>query len=324
MREVLLDAGGVPLSGLLAEPAGGRPRALVLALHGGGMRAGYFDSRVVPGLSLLELGARLGYAVLALDRPGYGASAAALPEGQPVAGQARTVRAALAGFAREHAVGAGVFVLAHSNGGKLALALAADDSGAGSGPGSGSGFGSGFGPGFGPGFGSGPGPAPGSGPVLLGLDVSGIGSRFAVGPELMPGPDTAGDWRRHWGALRCYPPDALRRGQELLARVPDTEALEGPRWPELYPGIAARVRVPVRFTFAEQERWWRHDEEAVAALTAPLGSAVVRVDRQPDAGHNISLGWAARTYHLRALGFLEECLLARDAAAPGRARAAAA
>ncbi|MFJ6937477.1 alpha/beta hydrolase [Streptomyces sp. NPDC101132] len=354
VQEVLLDAGGVPLSGLLAEPAGGPPRALVLALHGGGMRAGYFDSRVVPGLSLLELGSRLGYAVLALDRPGYGASAAALPDGLPVSGQARTVRAALAGFAREHAVGAGVFVLAHSNGGKLALALAADasgggpgsgsfgfgsfgsGSGSGSGPSSGPGFGfgsdpgpgpgsgSGSGPSSGPGFGFGSDPGPGSGPALLGLDVSGIGSRFAVGPELMPGPDTAGDWRRHWGALRCYPPDALRRGQELLARVPDTEALEGPRWPELYPAIAARVRVPVRFTFAEQERWWRHDEEAVAALTAPLASAVVRVDRQPDAGHNISLGWAARTYHLRALGFLEECLLARDAAAPSRARAAAA
>nr|BFE73882.1 hypothetical protein GCM10020092_071830 [Actinoplanes digitatis] len=32
------------------------------------------------------------------------------------------------------------------------------------------------------------------------------------------------------------------------------------------------------------------------------------MDRQPDAGHNISLGWAARSYHLRAFAFLEECL----------------
>jgi pimeloyl-ACP methyl ester carboxylesterase len=93
------------------------------------------------------------------------------------------------------------------------------------------------------------------------------------------------------------------------------EALD---WPRLYPGLAARIRIPIRFTFAEQERWWRFDEEAVAELRRPLAAAPkVVVDHLPDAGHNISLGWAARTYHLRALAFLEECLLARDAALPG-------
>jgi hypothetical protein len=72
--------------------------------------------------------------------------------------------------------------------------------------------------------------------------------------------------------------------------------------------VAARVRVPVRFTFAEHESWWRHDDTALAALTSPLATARVVVDRQQGAGHNISLGWAARSYHLRAFAFLEECL----------------
>ncbi|WP_405858388.1 alpha/beta fold hydrolase [Streptomyces sp. NBC_00090] len=283
IREITLDADGVPMSALLAEPATMPPRAVVVAIHGGGMRAGYFDSRSRPGLSLLALGAELGYTVLAVDRPGYGLSLAQLPEGQTVADQAVTLHAALADFAATRDTGAGFFLVAHSNGGKLALAAAADERGG----------------------------------DLIGLDISGLGNRLAVDPHQLPGSGRHGDWRRHWGALRLYPPDAFRLGRALVCPVPAAEALQGPLWPELYPGIAALVRVPVRFTFAEQEQWWLFDEEAIAALRHPLSGAKTTVDLQPDAGHNISLGWAARTYHLRALGFLEECLLAKDAAPPG-------
>lgn len=282
VHDIVLDAAGVPISALLARPRT-PARATVVAVHGGGMSAGYFDSRARPGLSLLTLGAHLGYTVLAVDRPGYGLSAARLPEGQSVHDQAAVLHAALADFAARHDTGAGFFLLAHSNGGKLALAAAArDDS------------------------------------RLLGLDVSGLGSRLAVELHQLPGPAGHGDWRRHWGALRLYPPDAFRLSGALVRPVPLREALEGPLWPDLYPDVAARVRTPVRFTFAEHERWWRFDDAALAALAEPLAAPRVTIDVQPDAGHNISLGWAARTYHLRALGFLEECLLARDAAPPGR------
>ncbi|WP_331765414.1 alpha/beta hydrolase (plasmid) [Streptomyces sp. NBC_01384] len=287
VRDIVLDAGGIPLSGLLAEPPVLPPRAVVVAVHGSGMRAGYFDSRARAGLSLLTTGADLGYTVLALDRPGYGESADRLPEGLPLAGQADVLHAALAEFARTRCVGAGLFVVGHSNGGKLALAAAAHERGAG----------------------------------LLGLDISGLGTRLAVAPHQLPGLAGHGDWRRHWGALRLYPPDAFRLGRALVSAIPTGEAREYPRWPEMYPRIAARVRAPVRFTFAEQEQWWSFDDDAVAELCRPLAAPNVRVDHQPNAGHNISLGWAARTYHLRVLSFLEECLLARDAAPP---RAAAA
>ncbi|MGW0394719.1 alpha/beta hydrolase [Streptomyces sp. NPDC003042] len=285
VRAITLDAGGIPISALLAEPRSLPPRAVVVAVHGGGMSAGYFDSRARPGLSLLELGAALGYTVLSVDRPGYGLSATHLPQGQCVADQAATLHAALADFAACRPTGGGFFLVAHSNGGKLALAAAA---------------------------------VARDGDRLLGLDISGLGNRLAVAPHQLPGRDGHGDWRRHWGALRLYPPDAFRLGRALVSPVPAGEAREGPQWPELYPDIAARVRVPVRFTFAEQEQWWHFDEDAVAALTRPLAAPTVRVERLPDAGHNISLGWAARTYHLRALGFLEERLLALDAAPAGK------
>ncbi|MGW6458444.1 alpha/beta hydrolase [Streptomyces sp. NPDC055078] len=283
VREVVLDGEGVPLSGLLAEPLDGQPpRAVVVALHGGGMRAGYFHALAHPGQSLLELGARLGLAVLAVDRPGYGLSADRLPDGQPLAEQSVTLRAAIGGFVSSYAPGAGVFLLAHSYGGKLALATAADHPDL----------------------------------DLLGLDISGCGSRYAVHPSKVAQRGGSSLWKLNWGVLGLYPEGCFVQSRSLVAPVPVRESAEAHTWPDRFPRIAARVRVPARFTFAEHEHWWRCDEESIAALTAAMGGSRVVVERLPRAGHNISLGWAARSYHLRALAFLEECLVERRSVAP--------
>ncbi|MGV9558814.1 alpha/beta hydrolase family protein [Streptomyces sp. NPDC003401] len=283
VREIVLDAAGVPLSALLSRPATGTPRATVVAVHGGGMTAAYFDARARPELSLLRLGARLGYNVLAVDRPGYGRSAAALPDGLGVTDQTPLLHAALTDFTRRHPAGAGLLLLAHSFGGKLALSLAAH--------------------------------APDGGP-LLGVDVSGCGRRYtpAAADDVRAG--RTADQRRHWGPLRLYPPGTFRAGAAVVAPMPAREAADLAHWPHLFPRLAPRVRVPVRVTFAEHERWWHHEDTELAALAAEFtASPRALVERQPDAGHNISLGWAARAYHLRALAFLEECL-PPDPAAP--------
>ncbi|WEH14802.1 alpha/beta hydrolase [Streptomyces sp. VNUA24] len=274
VEKVELAAGDVRLSGLLALPRGQEPRAVLVALHGGGMGAGYFHGQADPSLSLLSLAAATGYAALAMDRPGYGASAGRLPHGMRLAEQAACVRAALRTYAVERGQGAPFFLVGHSLGGKLALTTVATAE-----------------------------PEDG----LLGVDVSGVGERWALSPTQLATVGQRHDHRLHWGPLALYPPGTFRLARHLVGPVPSREAEEIPQWPLRYAGLARRIRVPVRFTFAEHERFWACDPEAVRELTAPLLTPLVRTDRLTGAGHNISLGYAARRYHLSVLSFLEEC-----------------
>lgn len=291
VASVVVDGGDTRLSGLVAEPpAGQEPRALVVALHGGGMRAAYFHGQVLPTLSLLTLGASLGYMVLALDRPGYGASTASVPDGLSLEGQAALLWHGLDDFAAAHATGLGAFLLAHSYGGKVALRMGGDERGAG----------------------------------LLGLDVSGVGVGWSADVARLRG-NPVGERELFWGPTSAYPPGTFARGVPPVAGVPPTERSETPSWPSVFPQLAARIRVPVRYTLAEHERWWTVGDEALAqAGSLFTASPRVEVRGQPGAGHNISLGWSARAYHLGALGFAEECAVAREAAERAAARAATA
>jgi len=209
------------------------------------------------------------------------------------------VYGALDDFAARHATGAGVFVVGHSFGLKLGLFLAAHP----------------------------------RGKELLGVDGSGAAYRYepalhpaAAQAELGADGSVAGYASRSprelfWGSESLYPPGTFTPGMRPIAAVPEIESRESALWPELLPGVAAEVRVPFQFSVAEHEQWWQVSDADLAEYRA-LFTAVPRlvVRRQPAAGHNISLGWAARSYHLNALAFAEQCLLSSLRAGSGGAR----
>lgn len=275
-RPFELSLDGLTLSGLLAEPDG-EPRALLVALHGHGMTARYFAGPADPSLSLLELGAALGFAVWAPDRPGYGAAVDADPATFAMFPQAALLTDAIDRLAADRPVGAGCVLVGHSFGLKLALTMAAS-----------------------------PGQVP-----LLGVDGSGSGLRYTFEPGRTPPVAEPGDVNASWGPRRLYPPATFERGVLPAAPMAPAPKHEVVVWPDDLRGFADRVRVPVRFTFGDHERLWVVDDDHFAALRDLfVASPRATVDVQPGAGHNVSLSHAGRAYHLKVLAFAEECVLA--------------
>jgi pimeloyl-ACP methyl ester carboxylesterase len=283
--ENLLEVGGTALSGLIAVPSGRRqPRALIVALHGAGMHAGYFHTTTAPGLSLLELGSQLGFTVWAPDRPGIGASADLPDHRITLFAQASLLLDAIDQFATSHPVGAGVFLVGHSYGLKVAWTMAAER----------------------------------RGPGLLGIDGAGSGARYAFDwssrgdSRRTRAPGDGGD---SWGPTVLYPRGALSRVSLPLHPMPSAQAAEGSRWPDDLRSMAPRIRIPMRLTFGEFERLWPTDEAHFDELRTLLRDAPqLSIEIEPAVGHNVSLGWAARAYHLKVLAFAESCVLRRQVA----------
>ncbi|MET0900460.1 MAG: alpha/beta fold hydrolase [Mycobacterium sp.] len=277
-RVVLVD--GVPMSGLLAEVA--EPRAVVVAVHGGATTGAYFDCPDHPRLSLLRLGATLGFTVLALDRPGFGSSALYAGEFDDTPRRVDMAFAAVDTILGARDRGAGVFLLAHSNGSELVLRMAGHA----------------------------------RGPELLGIEISGTGVRQQDAARAV----LAGASRENiptglrqllWEPAQLYPDGVA--GSVRIRSGPVSPGYEGSlvqTWLDDFPTLAAQVRVPVRFTLGEHERVWENGPAALAEIAALFTAAPrVTVHEQAGAGHNLSLGYAATAYHLSALSFIEECVL---------------
>jgi pimeloyl-ACP methyl ester carboxylesterase len=270
---------GMPMSGLFADAP--EPRAVIVALHGGASSAAYFDCPGHPELSLLRLGATTGFTVIALDRPGYGTSA---PYAEQLWDPERRVELAYAAadaMLGSRPRGAGLFIIAHSNGCELALRMAADP----------------------------------RGHHLLGLELAGTGLRkYPAAAEILsqatPSYRPAGLRELIWAPEELYPPDVVNAVGS--AGSPPQEGEISANWSRRdFPALAADVLVPVRFTAAEHERVWDSTPEALADIAAlfPL-SPRVEINQQPGAGHNLSLGVAAAQYHSGVLSFVEQCITA--------------
>jgi pimeloyl-ACP methyl ester carboxylesterase len=283
-RVVLVD--GVPMSGLLAEVA--EPRAVIVAYHGGASTAAYFDCPGHPRLSLLRAGASLGFSVVALDRPGYGASAPYADAMQHPEQRVALAYGAVDKILGSHAGEAALFLLGHSAGCELAVRMTADQRA--------------------------------SHADVIGLELAGTGLQYAEAANEILKTATAtqrpaGLRELLWQPEHLYPPEVLTGITNSSTGAPYEAAMVKDWSRQDFPALAARVRVPVQFSIAEHERVWRSDAGALAQIAA-LFTASPRfvTNHQVGAGHNLSLSVNAASYHMRVLSFVEECVTARERA----------
>ncbi|MCV7395551.1 alpha/beta hydrolase [Mycobacterium paraseoulense] len=269
------------MSALIAESA--EPKAVIVAIHGGGTTAAYFDCPGHPSLSLLRTGAATGFTVVALDRPGYGSSA---PYPEAMALPEQRVNLAYGAVDRilgDRPRGAGLFLMGHSGGCELVMRMGADERGA----------------------------------ELLGIELAGTGRRYH--PAARDILKTATRERRPaglrellWHPENLYPPEVLT-GATVSPTAPSYEDQMVSNWARQdFPALAPAVRVPVQFSIAEHEKVWQNDPSAVAEIEELFsGSPRFTVHRQPDAGHNMSLGHTASDYHAKVFAFVDDCVAAR-------------
>jgi pimeloyl-ACP methyl ester carboxylesterase len=279
-RVVIVD--GVPMSALVAEAA--NPSAVIVAIHGGGTTALYFDCPGHPESSLLRAGAAAGFTVVAIDRPGYGSSA---PYPEEVALPERRTQLAYSGVDRilgDRPRGAGLFLMAHSGGCELGMRMAADERGA----------------------------------DLLGIELAGTGRHYHPAAKDILKTATrdrrpAGLRELLWHPTELYPPEVLG-GATVYPGAPPYEDMMVSNWARQdFPALAPAVRVPVQFSVAEHEKVWQSDDAALTAIAGLFsGAPRFQINPQPGAGHNISLGHTAAAYHLSVLSFAQECVAARE------------
>jgi pimeloyl-ACP methyl ester carboxylesterase len=274
------------MSGLIAAAAD--PRGVIVAFHGGASTAAYFDCPGHPRLSLLRAGAALGYTVIALDRPGYGASAP-----YPDAMQRPEQRVALAYGAVDKILGssprgAGLFLLAHSAGCELAVRMTTDETA--------------------------------DHAALIGLELAGTGLQYADAANEILKTATAttrpvGLRELLWQPAHLYPAEVLS-GITNSSTGALYEAEMTKDWPRQdFPALAGEVSVPVQFSVADHERVWKSDPEALAGIAAMFTAAPrFVINEQVGAGHNLSLSVSAAAYHLKVLAFVEDCVVARQSA----------
>ena len=196
---------------------------------------------------MLRTGAQHGYTVVALDRPGYGSSAA-YPDA--VAQPEQRVRLAYGAVDRvlgERPRGAGLFLMAHSGGCELALRMAA------------------------------------AGPAeqrteLLGIELAGTGRRYhPAAREILKATTRdhrpAGMRELLWHPTELYPPEVLS-GATVYHGAPPYENQMVSNWARQdFPAIAPAVRVPVQFSVAEHEKIWQSDQPALAEIASLFSDA---------------------------------------------------
>jgi pimeloyl-ACP methyl ester carboxylesterase len=282
---------GIRLSGLVGRPSRAPPRALEVALHGGGSSAGYWDGPA-PGQSFVRLAVELGFAVLAVDRPGYGASRDVDPAMLRISHQVEILFDAINSWSAKVGFQGPVCLIGHSVGGIAALMMAANVRGR----------------------------------ALAAVDVMGVPFRYPPGGgearallktgEQAPEPADNLQRRLLFGPDGSFPPEAIAHHRSCARPIPLAELEDGLAAPAIWGQVLPQIAVPVQFTLAEFETMQCTGWDVLHEVRALLRrSPAVRVELLLGSGHNASLHHGARAYHLRALAFFEERISLAEARA---------
>lgn len=267
--------GDQEISGKVAR--GGRDTLpVILAIHGGTYTSEYFD---VPGCSLIEQAVAKGFDIVAIDRPGYGASTPLPDNAEMIAANADAINALLPELMAKLGLGnRPIFLIGHSIGGAIALTMASIRSKW----------------------------------QLVGVSVSGVGAEtppedagnYAHLPQqyFVELPTPMKDVVMFGGSLAQGMPQASHMAN---AQVPRSELIDiTGGWQSRVAGIAANIDVPVHYRQAEHEKLWLNSRERVEAF-GKLFSASPRVDAQmvDDAGHCIDFHAAGSAFQQSQLDF---------------------
>lgn len=284
-RPRVVMVGAVPMSALVAEVA--EPRAVIVAIHGGASSSAYFDCPGHPRLSFLRLAASFGYTAIAIDRPGYGASALYQDEMTQSDRRVELAYSAVDKIVGTGSRGAGTCLLAHSAGCELAVRMAVADRS-----------------------------------DLLGLELAGTGLRYHPAAKTILSEATsthrpAGLRDLLWQPTALYPPEVLTGALSAPGAAYEAEATSN--WPRRdFAEAAAHVTVPVEFSVADHEAVWDCTPQAIADVTALFtASPRVVVNEVADSGHNLSVGLSAESYHRQVLAFADECIANHEGAQRG-------
>lgn len=250
------------------------PLSLIACIHGGGCNGGYFD---LPSYSFTTAAMQAGHAVLAIDRPGHGASPAVttmtpLGHTAPLIGD--VVAKALIALGDNNL---SVALFGHSIGGAVAMHCAAQ--------------------------------AP---DMLACLVTSGIGlqptgaamswhaglcdaDNVLLPNEFFFGPEGSFDWRA---------PMAIRRCAEQWRRAEIDEVLL--EWPRQFNEVAGRIAKPVLCILGEYERIWENDAAAIEAIKCSFTIGRARVEIAEGGGHLYEVHQHWSTHAKRIIAFVEE------------------
>lgn len=256
--------------------AAGAP--LVIALHGGTYSSEYFD---IPGYSLIDRATERGIPVIALDRPNYVDSSPLESEDSIILDNAAVLGDAIGEIWEQYRGDApGVVLVAHSIGGAVATAIAAEEH---------------------------------SWP-LLGLATSGCLVRVpqesrAAWEALPPVPfiDLPVPMKDQvmFGPEGSYAEGMPAASHSSNTLVPKAELLDiTGGWIERRAEVTGRVAVPVFHRQAEFDNLWVTSQDEVDEYRAGFTSAPsVDVELEPGAGHCIDFHNAAEKFQQAELDF---------------------